>query len=118
MQSKQAREAKEFGTRHGLKGKDADEVILKVFESLSKDGDLFNEKLSASILKDFSDPQKVEFIEDFFKKNIDENESKYTAMIAGEVLKNSMDKETRRLDGKSIAKASLYLYTESSFPQL
>ena len=105
LQSKQAREAKEFATKHGLKDKDADEAILKVFDSLSKDGDAFSENLKESIVKDFSDPKKMEFVENFLKKNIDENESKYTAMMVGEALKGSMDKETRRLDGEFVSRS-------------
>ena len=107
LRSKEAHEAKEFAAKHGMNGKDAEESILKVFDSLSKDGDSFNEQLKESIMKDFSDPKKMEFAENFLKKNIDENESKYTAMMVGEVLKGSVNKETRRLDGEFVSQSSL-----------
>ena len=99
--SEHVREAKRYATKLGLKEEGAEKVFSKIFDSLSNADAPFNEKLEEQINEDLSDPSKAEFIENLINENVEENEDKYSKILALHVIVGAMDRKTGKLDGKN-----------------
>lgn len=100
MQSEQVREAKVYASKLGLKGGSADQVFSKLFDSLSGIDAPFESKLEDKIEEDFSNPQNIAFIKSLLNKNIEENNDKYSRMLALQLVAGAIDKKTGQLNGE------------------
>ena len=100
MESEQVREAKAYASKLGLKGEGADQVFSKLFDSLSDIDAPFKSKLEDKIEEDFSNPQNIAFIKSMLDKNIEENNDKYSRMLALQVVAGAIDKKTGQLNGE------------------
>jgi hypothetical protein len=98
IQSSGAQEAKNHAKSQGLKEGDIDKIFSRLLNA--ETGHAFQDKLRETVKGDFSDPQKMAFIDEIISKDVEANGATYTGKLAHRLLRDATDKETRKLDGE------------------
>lgn len=98
MQSKQAQTAKQHAKNQGLEDKHIDKVFFRLLNGDT--GRAFDDKLHDAIKADFSDPKKMEFVDEIIQSEVQLNGEKYTGKLLHRMLRDAAGSEKPKVDGE------------------
>ena len=102
LRSTTSSHAKIHASKNGLKEENVDKVFKKILNAFSEDDkkDSFNSVLGAQVTEALSEPGAMDLLDGMFAAEVEANGDKYTIELASQIIEESVDKESRRLNSK------------------